>query len=237
MYPQRDNKQIDECVVGAFTTMVTASIQARMRSTRLPGKVLLSIGGRRMIDLVRQRCEAALSVDHIVFTIGDEAPNEAIIEWCDRNGHRYVVGPEEDLLVRHRLSLDRTGDDTLVRVTGDCPFVPPSEIDRLVDHHAGNRGTYTSNATDRMPVGTAVDVLDGSVLRELAERGETHPAVPLRESPDEWGSVIDDSAAWAELGAAHTAVDTPADYWTLVDAVQAVGVDPHEVTEWIAENR
>lgn len=67
--------------------------------------------------------------------------------------------------------------------------------------------------------------------------GETHPTVPLRESPDEWGSVIDDSAAWAELGAAHTAVDTPADYWALVDAVRAVGFDPREVTEWVAENR
>lgn len=237
MCPWRDDKQIDRYVVSDSTTMVTASIQARMGSTRLPGKVLLSIRGRRTIDLVRQRCEAASNVDHIVFTIGDEASNEAIIKWCDRNGHHYVVGPEEDLLARHRLSLDQTEDGTLVRVTSDCPFVPPSEIDRLVDRHVENGKTYTSNATDRMPVGTAVDVLDRSVLRELAERGETHPAVPLRESPDEWGAVIDDSAAWAELGAAHTAVDTPSDYWALVDAVRAVGFDPREVTEWIAENR
>jgi spore coat polysaccharide biosynthesis protein SpsF (cytidylyltransferase family) len=237
MCPWHDERQIDRYVVSASNTMVTASIQARMGSTRLPGKVLLSIENRRTIDLVRQRYKATSSVDNIVFTIGDESPNEAIIEWCNRNGHRYVVGPEEDLLARHRLSLDQTGDGTLVRGTGDCPFVPPSEIDRLVDHHAGNGETYTSNATDRMPVGTAVDVLDRSVLRELAEQGETHPAVPLRESPDEWGSVIDGSPAWAELGAAHTAVDTPADYWALVDAVRAVGFDPREVTEWVAENR
>jgi len=217
--------------------MATASIQARMGSTRLPGKILLAINEHRVVDLVARRCEEASTVDHLVFAVGDEDPNAAVTEWCERREYRYIVGPEDDLLKRHRQVLEETGDDVLIRVTGDCPFVPPTEIDRIVRLHENHRGGYTTNATDRMPLGTAVDAIDGSTLADLADLGDTHPALRLRKSPGEWGAVIDDDTDWTDLGAAHTAVDTPEDYWRLVDATRDVGFDPHEVTAWIANNR
>ena len=215
---------------------VVASIQARMGSTRLPGKVLLSLGGRRVIGWVVWRCAAAEHVDELRVTTGRGPENGVITEWCRRAGHDSLTGPEEDLLERHRAVAEATHADVLVRVTGDCPFVPAEEIDRVVAEHRANGAGYTTNHTDRMPVGTAVDVIDVDLLDELADLGDTHPVVRLRENPDSWNVRFTDSDDWAAFRTAHVAVDTPDDYWSLADAVDAVGSDPVAVARWMAND-
>jgi len=210
------------------------SIQARMESTRLPGKVLLPIGGTRVLDLVGQRSRDASRVGDPVFALGDNPPNTAVEEWCERTGNRYLVGPEDNLLERHRRVADEIGADVLVRVTGDCPFLPPGETDRVVAEHAGSDARYTTNHVDGMPIGTALDVLDATLLAELAEAGERHPVRRLREHPESYATTFTGNPDWTALSEAHVAVDTPADYWTLTDAVDAVGKDPKAVAEWVA---
>lgn len=215
---------------------VVASVQARMGSTRLPGKVLLPIGERRVLGWVAERCSAAETIDDLRLTTGLGPENEAIAEWCRRAGHGSLTGPEEDLLERHRAVAEAAGADVLVRVTGDCPFVPSEEIDRVVGDHRNHDAAYTTNHTERMPVGTAVDVIDVDLLDELADLGDTHPVVRLRENPDAWEVNYTDSDELAEFGTVHVAVDTPDDYWSLVDAVDAVGSDPLAVARWMANN-
>jgi spore coat polysaccharide biosynthesis protein SpsF len=212
------------------------SIQARLGSTRLPGKVLLHLGDHRILHWVVNR---ALSVDleqtDVVVALGDEPENEAIEELCQRKNYESIIGPEDDLVERH-LQVASSGDyDTLVRLTADCPFVPSSEINRVIAEHERNDGRYTTNATDQMPIGTAVDVIDRDVLEELRELGDSHPVHRLRENPEEWAIVVTPNDQWTAVGEAHTAVDTPADYWQLVDAVKTVGTEPRAVTDWIAE--
>jgi len=209
-------------------------VQARMGSTRLPGKVLLSLGNRRVIEWVCTRCQAAEMIDRVVLAIGDESPNDAVTEWSRRAGYRHLVGPESDLLFRHRRVAAESGADTYVRVTGDCPFVPPTEIDRVIQKHKTNDARYTTNHTDSMPIGTAVDVLAPGLLEELSEQGETHPVRSLREHPDTYRVQFTENPDWTELSGAHVAVDTPEDYWMLTDAVDAVGTDPMAVARWVA---
>jgi len=212
-----------------------ASIQARLGSTRLPGKVLLHFGQKRVVQWVLDRTEAATSIDQTIAAIGDRPENETIIEYCDREGIRSIVGPEENLLARHLAVADATDCDLLVRITADCPFVPPAEIDRVVEAHRANGARYTTNNTDAMPIGTAVDVLEPGLLADLDEYGETHPVKRPRAEPDEWGTVRDDNPAWHEFGDVHMAVDTPDDYWSLTDAVEAVGDDPQSVAQWLSQ--
>jgi spore coat polysaccharide biosynthesis protein SpsF len=211
------------------------SIQARLGSTRLPGKVLLHLGNRRILEWVVERAVSAAteSFDTIV-AIGNQPENKAIIELCERSNLDYVQGPEEDLLARH-LQVARSGDyDTLVRITADCPFVPPSEIDRVVEYHHSNGANYTTNRTEEMPIGTAVDVIEQSILNRLAADNATHPIRPVLDNPEDWEVAISGSDRWETYGGAHTAVDTPTDYWELTDAVNAVGGNPKEVTRWVA---
>lgn len=214
---------------------VVASIQARLGSTRLPGKVLFSLGEKRILERCIDRTKQADSIDQAVVAVGDRPENDALREFCDRNGVSYSVGPEDDLLSRH-LSVSRETDcDLLVRITADCPFLPSKEIDRVVDEHSTNDGRYTTNVTDQMPIGTAVDAINPDVLEELDELGETHPVKRLRSDTDEWKTTFTSNESWSSLSDVHLAVDTPNDYWTLVDALDAVGEDFSKVADWISE--
>lgn len=214
---------------------VVASVQVRLGSTRLPGKVLFPLGDRRILQWVVDRVESAEAIDRTVVAIGDGPENEAIEEYCRRSDVEFVSGPEDDLLARHLAVATETDCDLLVRITGDCPFVPSQEIKRVVTEHCANTARYTTNVIDAMPIGTAVDVIDPSVLEELNQLGDDHPVRRLRESPEEWDVTFTENDNWTHISDTHVAVDTPEDYWTLSDAVEAVGEDPYEVTEWVAE--
>ena len=151
---------------------VIGSVQARLGSTRLPGKVLMHLGEERIADRVMKRVQDAETIDETWLTTGDRPENEAILELCERKEYQYSRGPEEDLLKRHLNVSEESGCDVLVRVTGDCPFVPSEEIDRVVERHEENDARYTTNHAESMPIGTAVDAIDADVLQELWEMGE-----------------------------------------------------------------
>jgi spore coat polysaccharide biosynthesis protein SpsF len=183
---------------------------------------------------VLDRTEAAENVTHSVVAVGDCPENDAITEYCERTETPYVVGPEMDLVARHRAVAEQTDCDLLVRVTGDCPFVPPNEIDRLVDAHTQNSARYTTNHTPSMPIGVAIDVIEPHLLTELADIDATHPVKRPRSEPERWGTEWSDHEFWRPFADLHMAVDTPRDYWSLTDAVEAVGDEPRSIAEWLA---
>lgn len=213
------------------------SIQARLGSTRLPGKVLLHLGGRQILDWVVNRALSAdLAGTDVVVALGDEPENEAIEEFCRRKHYEYITGPENNLLERH-LHVAYSGDyDTLIRLTADCPFVPSSEITRTYTEHDASDAAYTRNdwpsdADRTMPIGTAVDVFDVELLERLAVDGATHPNRRPLEDPDKYDVAFAPNEEWGRYGDVHLAVDTPADYWHLVDTVQAAAKSPRRIAE------
>jgi spore coat polysaccharide biosynthesis protein SpsF len=215
---------------------VTIQIQARMGSSRLPGKALLGLGEKRVIEWVVDNCTESEAGDEVVVATSTNSENEAITRWCDRTGTTYARGAEEDLLERHLDVAQAFESDVVVRICGDCPFVPPWEIDRVVDDHLQRGADYTTNVIETVPTGVAVDVMNRSVLEELSRRNESHPVLPLRNNRTEWA--VHESAAqrWENVGDQDISVDTPADYWTLEDAVTAVGADPIRIAEWVKHN-
>lgn len=80
---------------------VVASIQGRLGSTRLPGKVLYHLGNRRVLQWVVDRTVDSSAIDRTVVAVGDQPENEALQEYCRRNEIRYLTGPETNLLARH----------------------------------------------------------------------------------------------------------------------------------------
>lgn len=195
----------------------------------------MHIGEKRVLDWGVSRCESAAEPDLVVVATGDQPENEAITELCRRKDYEYVIGPEDDLLARHRKVVQETGSDLLVRVTADCPFVPPEEVDRTIREHRANDASYTRNSyPDEVPTGIGVDVLEPSLLDALHKRGEKHPIKLALKKPEEWGAkFLKPPKRWADKSNIHMAVDTPQDYWSLVDAVEAVGPNPLDVARWI----
>jgi len=216
---------------------IVTSIQARLGSTRLPGKVLFHLGHKRIIQWAVDRSTDTDLVDRTVVTIGDQPENEAIEEYCDRSEIDFFTGPEDDLLRRHHTVAEQTDCDLLVRITADCPFVPSNEIDRVIQEHRVNDARYTTNLTEKMPIGTAVDVIEPNLLANFKSLGETHPVELARKNPREWNIVRTDNPEWYKYESAHIAVDTPADYWRLTDALEETNGNPLSVAEWISKRQ
>jgi spore coat polysaccharide biosynthesis protein SpsF (cytidylyltransferase family) len=110
---------------------VLAVIQARLGSTRLPGKTLADIAGRPMLAHVVERARAIPGVDEVVLATTEDPRDDDLARWAARAGLRCVRGSEEDVLDRFHLALGRFPADAAVRVTPDCPLLDP-EVSGLV---------------------------------------------------------------------------------------------------------
>lgn len=111
---------------------VVAIIQARMGSTRLPGKVLLELAGEPMLVRVVNRTRRATTLDEIVIATTTEAKDGAIVELCASCGWTYFRGSKDDVLDRYYQAAKEYHADIVVRITSDCPLIEPEIIDLVV---------------------------------------------------------------------------------------------------------
>src|SRR5579863_6109788 len=115
-----------------MTRPVVAVVQARMGSSRLPGKVLMPVAGKPMLWHILHRLGQCRSVDSIAVATSTDPRDDAIEKFCVEEGVACVRGPLQNVLERYRLTADQTGAQTLLRVTGDAPLIDPGIIDYLV---------------------------------------------------------------------------------------------------------
>jgi spore coat polysaccharide biosynthesis protein SpsF len=116
----------------ASSVRTSAIIQARMDSTRLPGKVLINIHDRPMLEWVVTRTQQASAVDTVIVATTQNSSDDAIAEFCDEHGFLYYRGDTHDVLDRYYQAAKLFQGDVIVRVTGDCPVIDPSVIDQTV---------------------------------------------------------------------------------------------------------
>src|ERR1041385_4644053 len=107
-------------VLGAMRSV--AIIQARMTSSRLPGKVMRELCGRPVIEWVANAALCAQSLDAVWVAIPEGPAHVAIADWCQFSNVRCVAGPERDVLSRFVLAAAVSRADLIVRLTADCPF-------------------------------------------------------------------------------------------------------------------
>ena len=138
--------------------MLKAVIQARMGSKRLPGKVMMDIGGKPALQWVVDSANWALVDDVVVAT-----PDDEIVNYCKKNDINYIKGPEDNVLERFRM----IEADTFVRLTADCPFVDYELMDICVMRNAC--------AVDQWPDGLDVQIFS----RKLLKFGDPEHVVPL----------------------------------------------------------
>jgi len=138
--------------------MITACIvQARMTSTRLPGKVMLSLGGEPVIRHVLRRCQAIEGVDVVVCAVPDGDKSTPIKREAIALGVRVATGLEHDVLSRYHSAALAVDADIVMRITGDCPMTDPIACARIlalltdgVDYVASQDcEVFTFNALDR----------------------------------------------------------------------------------------
>jgi spore coat polysaccharide biosynthesis protein SpsF len=155
---------------------VICFIEARMRSSRLPGKVLLPILGRPILELMIERLRRARLIDDIVIATSDDPSCDAITELADRIGTRYFRGSEDDVLARVLGAARAFNADVIVETTGDCPLHDGPLIDKVVADFKLGGADFVSNILPyTTPRGTDVRVFKTEGLAEI-ERTSKDPA-------------------------------------------------------------
>lgn len=171
---------------GSHTVNVVAVVQARMGSTRLPGKILADIAGEPMLARVVTRCEVIEGINEVVVATSELAADDVVAQLCDSRGWACIRGSEADVLDRYHLAARRFAADHVMRVTADCPLLCPRQGAEVVRRHLEDRNDYTHNLTvwgSSMPLGTGVEVFTFDALdRSWREGHEPHH----REHVDEY---------------------------------------------------
>jgi len=144
---------------------VVAIIQARMGSTRLPGKVMADLGGRPVLERVVDRTSRARLVDQVVVATTLNSLDDVIAEACAQHGWNLFRGSENDVLDRYYQTASAYEAGVIVRVTCDCPLIEPEIIDRVVRAHLETRPDYASNTLKRTyPLGLDVEAMTSECL-------------------------------------------------------------------------
>lgn len=148
-----------------------AIVQARMGSSRLPGKVLMPLAARPVLDHVVPRVAAAKQIDGVVIATSDLPGDDAVANYCDAQGWICVRGSESDVLSRYAAAVRASNADIVVRVTSDCPLFSPRILDEMLSAFDPSNMDYMStNWPERtFPVGLDCEIMRAEALLNIAE--------------------------------------------------------------------
>jgi len=151
-------------------TRVVASIEARMGSSRLPGKVLMDVAGQPALTRLLTRLRAVPNLDGIVLATTTAPADDALEAWAAREGVACFRGSEDDVLGRVVGAQRLAGGEIVVEVTGDCTLLPPDVIELGIATFLANDADVVSNVgpVQTFPMGADVQVFPLSLLEEVA---------------------------------------------------------------------
>ena len=142
-----------------------AILQARMTSTRLPGKVMLDLHGAPMIQRQLERVSRANLIDKIVVATSTDPSDDELVEFVERLGFEVERGPLNDVLARYVQVIERLDPSVVVRLTADCPIASPSVIDQVIaGFRAGDYDYFSNTLQPTFPDGLDAEVARSSVL-------------------------------------------------------------------------
>lgn len=194
-----------------------AIVQARMGSTRLPGKVLLDLAGEPMLARVVNRLRRAQGVDEIVIATTSETRDDALAGLCAARGWPCFRGSENDVLDRYYRAALEAKADVVVRVTSDCPLIEPKVVDLVLAELAGSKAEYASNVgvPRTYPRGLDTEAFPFAILERLWHEDQNpawreHVTEMIFQRPDLFRTVnVCHPRDWSHL---RWTVDTPEDF-------------------------
>ncbi|MFZ1009562.1 MAG: glycosyltransferase family protein [Candidatus Sulfotelmatobacter sp.] len=201
---------------------VIAIIQARMGSTRLPGKVLVDIYGHAMLFHVARRTGAAETLDKVVIATTTEPADDAIVAWCEEHRVSCFRGNEMDVLDRYYRAACQYNAEAVVRITSDCPMIDPLVVDKTVSAFLSERPDYASNTQVRTyPRGLDTEVMSFAALERTWTEARhpyqrTHVTPYIYENPGLF-KILDVTAETD-----HSAYRWTVDTWEDLEFIRAV---------------
>jgi len=155
---------------------VVAVIQARMGSTRLPGKVLKPVAGKPLLWHIVHRLRHCVLVEDIAIATSTNPRDDAIVEWGAHEGVTVVRGPEDDVLARYARAAEALDADLIVRVSSDAPFIDAGFVDHLVASLIEQDGDYVLMEEGALCAHEGVDPFSRRALDKLMMDAGSDPA-------------------------------------------------------------
>lgn len=156
---------------------IMATIQARMGSTRLPGKAMKKINGKTLIEWINYRLSFCKEVDQIVLSTADTPENDPLEALAKEIGIDYYRGSEADLISRLLETAKKFSADAIIRVTGDCPLVDSELLDKMIKiyREKAPEVDYVTNVSPpTFPDGMDLEIISTKVLEKL-DKEIKHP--------------------------------------------------------------
>ncbi len=144
-----------------------AIVQTRMSSTRLPGKVLKTIGNKTVLGHVIDRLSRCQLIDKIVVATTTDADDDVLVDWCEQRNIRHFRGDRDDVLSRFHGCALQFGAEEIVRVTSDNPLIDPGIVDKTIKLRRSKSADYAANNLEKsFPHGLDVEVITFKALSE-----------------------------------------------------------------------
>ncbi|MEO6695332.1 MAG: glycosyltransferase family protein [Ignavibacteria bacterium] len=156
---------------------VVASIEARMGSSRLPGKALLEIKGKPVLQILIERLKRSKYIDEIIIASTTNQLDDSIEDLGNKLNIYVHRGSEDDVLGRVVQAVEAVNGDIIVEITGDCPLMDPEVIDNVVSQYLNNYPDYDyvtnigyiENSVREIPIGMDVRVFTYKDLKQISE--------------------------------------------------------------------
>jgi spore coat polysaccharide biosynthesis protein SpsF len=169
--------------------MVAAVVQARMTSSRLPGKILLPLAGKPLLYRMLERVKRIPGVDKVVLALAEGAAHDSAVNAISGLDVLVVRGSEQDVLARTAKAARAARADTVMRITSDCPLLDPGVSGTILQAYvdgAGEGTRYVRTAFDRgFPLGFDTEVFSSGLLYEADEKS-TDPYEREHATPYIW---------------------------------------------------
>lgn len=173
--------------------MIYAIIQARMGSKRLPGKVMINIQGKPVLQLVVERVTQSNLINKVIIATSIESMNDNIRNFCVENNILVYSGSEDNVLDRFyqaaKINMVKQ-DDIIVRITADCPLIDPEIIDKVIEEFQNKNADYAANVINpTFPDGLDCEALRFSTLIKVWENAlltseREHVTLYIRNHPE-----------------------------------------------------
>lgn len=200
---------------------VVIIIQARMGSTRLPGKVMKDICGKPQIQHVINNVSKSKFASEVVVATSMNDNNEPLKKYLSENGIVWFEGDEIDVLSRFVLAGKTIKADIIVRVTADNPLCDADCIDRMIESHIQTNSDYT--CMTGLPIGIAGEVVNFDVLEKIhcseniSSRDREHVTTYVYEHPEKYKINNVPAPLKYNFPQLYLTVDTPADFERMTD--------------------
>lgn len=232
----------------AYINNVLIGIQARSTSSRFPRKSFAMLGDKPLLQHVIDACQkSAVYENKFSIKKGTLVKVCVLVPYGDEISKSFraniIEGPEDDVLTRYVMAAEKTNADYIVRITADCPLIPPFLISKHITAAVMNKHDYLSNVDER--IRTNFDGLDCEVISKEAlawlnenatdPKDREHVTTKFRREPPKWANV-GHVVGYADFSDVKLSVDTPEDlervrkhYDKIQNAIDSAGSFAHQV--------